>query len=50
MCDSVRLIKAFGKLVSREKAISIIINDKVCEICYASCEDTLRDLLRFGWK
>lgn len=43
-------IKAFGKKVSREKAYQIIINDKICEIVYASNQDTLEDLLMNGWK
>jgi len=43
-------IKAFGKKVSREKAYQIIINDKICEIVYASNSDTLEDLLMNGWE
>jgi len=43
-------IKAFGKLVDRDEAAQIIINDRVCEICYAGFEDALRDLLLDGWK
>ncbi len=43
-------IKAFGKKVSREKAYQIIINDKICEIVYASMSDSLEDLLMCGWK
>ncbi len=42
-------IKAFGKLVSRERAYQIIINDKICDICHARNTDTLEDLLMFGW-
>ncbi len=42
-------IKAFGKLVSREKAYQIIINDKIGDICHARNTDTLEDLLMFGW-
>ena len=42
-------IKAFGKLVSREQAYQIIINDKICDICHARNTDTLEDLLMFGW-
>lgn len=43
-------ITAFGQKVSREKAYQIIINDKVCEIVYASNSDTLEDLLMNGWQ
>jgi len=43
-------ITAFGKKVSREEAYQIIINDKVCDIVYASNSDTLEDLLMNGWK
>lgn len=43
-------IKAFGKLVSREQAYQIIINDKLCEYVYASCTDGLKELLMNGWK
>lgn len=42
-------IKAFGKLVSREQAYQIIINDKISDICHARNTDTLEDLLMFGW-
>lgn len=42
-------IKAFGKLVSREQAYQIIINDKIADIVHASNSDTLEDLLMFGW-
>ena len=42
-------IKAFGKLVSRDEAYQIIINDKICDICHARNTDTLEDLLMFGW-
>ncbi len=42
-------IKAFGKLVNRERAYQIIINDKICDICHARNTDTLEDLLMFGW-
>lgn len=43
-------ITAFGKKVSREKAYQIIINDKICEIVYASNSETLEDLLMNGWQ
>ncbi|MFA5762670.1 MAG: hypothetical protein WC931_03740 [Bacilli bacterium] len=43
-------IKAFGKLVDRDQAHQIIVNDRVCEICYAGFENALRDLLLDGWK
>lgn len=42
-------IKAFGKMVSREKAYQIVINDKINDICNARNTDTLEDLLMFGW-
>lgn len=43
-------ITAFGKKVSRDKAIDIIIKDKICDICYAQNTDSLEDLLLWGWK
>jgi hypothetical protein len=43
-------INAFGKKVSREKAIQIIINDYICWIVYAGDSDVLEDILYFGWK
>lgn len=43
-------ITAFGKKVSRDKAIDIIIKDKICDICYAHNTDSLEDLLLWGWK
>lgn len=43
-------ITAFGKKVSRDKAIDIIINDKINEICYARMYETLELLLFHGWK
>lgn len=43
-------ITAFGKKVSRDKAIDIIIKDKICDICYARNADSLEDLLLWGWK
>ncbi|MFA6944282.1 MAG: hypothetical protein WC220_00145 [Pedobacter sp.] len=42
-------IKAFRKLVSREQAYQIIINDKISDICHARNTDTLEELLMFGW-
>lgn len=42
-------IKAFGKMVDRDEAYQIIINDKIADICHASNSDTLEDLLMFGW-
>ncbi len=42
-------IKAFGKMVDRDEAYQIIINDKIADIVYASNSDTLEDLLMFGW-
>lgn len=43
-------IKAFGKIVSRDKAYQIIINDKMNEIVEARIYETLEDLIMFGWK
>lgn len=43
-------IKAFGKMVSRDKAYEIIINDRICDICHANNSSSLEDLLMFGWK
>lgn len=43
-------IKAFGKIVNRDEAYQIIINDKIADICHARNTDTLDDLLMFGWK
>ncbi len=42
-------IQAFGKMVSRDEAYKIIINDKVADIVHASNSDTLEDLLMLGW-
>lgn len=42
-------IKAFGKMVSRDKAYDIIINDMLCDIVYAHNTDTLKYLLMDGW-
>lgn len=42
-------INAFGKLVDRNEAYTIIIKDKIGDICYARNTDTLEDLLMFGW-
>ncbi|MBU2543274.1 hypothetical protein KJ707_01740 [Patescibacteria group bacterium] len=42
-------IKAFGKMVSREQAYQIIINDKISDICHARNTDMLEDLLMYGW-
>jgi hypothetical protein len=42
-------IKAFGKMVSRDEAYQIIINDKIADIVHANNSDTLEDLLMFGW-
>lgn len=42
-------IKAFGKMVDREQAYKIIINDKIADICHVRNTDTLEDLLMFGW-
>lgn len=42
-------IKAFGRLVNREKAYKIIINDKVADICSARNTEALEDLLMSGW-
>ena len=42
-------IKAFGTMVDRNKAMEIIINDKVAEFCGLGCEDALRELLVNGW-
>lgn len=42
-------IKAFGKLVTREQAEQIIINDFICDIAYAQNTDTLEGLLLYGW-
>lgn len=42
-------ITAFGKKVSRDKAIDIIIKDKVNEYCYAQCTEGLEHLLFYGW-
>lgn len=43
-------IKAFGKLVTREQAEQIIINDFICDITYAQNTETLEELLFHGWK
>lgn len=43
-------IKAFGKLVDRNEAFQIIINDKIGDICYARNTDTLENLLIYGWE
>ena len=43
-------ITAFGKKVSREKAIDIIIKDRVNEYCYAQFTDGLELLLLNGWQ
>lgn len=43
-------LKAFGKYISREKAIEIIIEDFKCSICYARNTDVLEELLCLGWK
>jgi len=43
-------IKAFGKLVDRDKAHQIIVNDWLCSVCYAGITDALKDLLLDGWK
>jgi len=43
-------IKAFRKIVSREQAYQIIINDLICHIVYANNSDTLEDLLMDGWE
>lgn len=42
-------IKAFGKMVSREKAYQIIINDKMNEIVEARMYEMLEELLMCGW-
>lgn len=42
-------IKAFGKMVSREKAYQIIINDKICDTCDARNTEVLEELLFEGW-
>jgi hypothetical protein len=46
---SSRKILAFGKLVNRNKAYEIFINDKICDICQAKNTESLEDLLMFGW-
>jgi|GEM_PF-1218668 len=43
-------IRAFGKMVDRDEAYQIIINDKLCEFVYAANTDGLEDLLLYGWK
>lgn len=43
-------IKAFGKMVNRDKAYQIIINDKMNEIVYARMYEMFEDLLMSGWK
>ena len=43
-------IKAFGKLVDRDKAHQIIVNDWLCSVCYAGITDALVELLHNGWK
>jgi hypothetical protein len=43
-------IKAFGKMVDREKAYQIIINDKMNEVVYARMYEMFEDLLMSGWQ
>ncbi len=43
-------IKAFGKMVDREEAYQIIIDDKMNEIVYARMYEMFEDLLMSGWK
>lgn len=42
-------IKAFGKMISRDQAYQIIINDKIGDICDARNTDVLEHLLMAGW-
>jgi len=43
-------IKAFGKLVSREDAYRMIINDVIADFVYAGNSDSLEEMLICGWK
>ena len=44
------MIKAFGKTITRDLAIDMIVNDFVCGIVYANNTDILEDILLYGWK
>jgi len=46
-----KIIKAFGKKVTREEAYQIILNDYICNIVYAQNTDTLEFILiENGWE
>ena len=45
-----KLIKAFGKTVSRDEAYEIIINNKINEICRRQKSENLYYMLMFGWE
>lgn len=44
-----KTILAFSKYVSREKAIEIIINDYIGNICHARNTNILEYILLYGW-